>query len=87
MQKIRPDMDFGRAIERIRRNSKLTQREVVLKMQFMGLTISESTYAKIETNRMNIKASELVALKLIFNVTFDEFFNDLVSEVHSLRKV
>lgn len=32
---------------------------------------------KIETNRMNIKVSELVALKQIFNVSFDAFFEGL----------
>ena len=43
----------------------------------MGLKISKSSYAKIETNRLNIKVSELVALKQIFNVSFDAFFDGL----------
>ncbi|EFS03585.1 hypothetical protein NT04LS_1260, partial [Listeria seeligeri FSL S4-171] len=48
------------------------------KMNVMGLNISKSTYAKLETNRMNIRVSELVALKIIFNAEFNDFFEDLV---------
>lgn len=49
-------------------------------MQLMELDISKSTYAKIETNRMNIKVSELLALKEIFQVSFEDFFLDLERE-------
>ncbi|EAF6472694.1 helix-turn-helix transcriptional regulator, partial [Listeria monocytogenes] len=58
MQKIRPDMDIGKNIQRLRNNSKMTQDQVVAKMNIMGLNISKSTYAKLETNRMNIRVSE-----------------------------
>ncbi|SHI15114.1 Helix-turn-helix [Sporobacter termitidis DSM 10068] len=43
----------------------------------MGLDVSLSTYAKIETNRMNIRVSELVSLSIIFNVDFNDFFTGL----------
>ncbi len=43
----------------------------------MGIELSKSTYAKIETNRMNIKVSELVALSRVFDVDFNAFFEDL----------
>lgn len=74
MQKLRPDMDIGHKISTLRRGAELTQDQTVAKMQLMGIKISKSSYAKIETNRMNIKVSELVALKQIFNVSFDAFF-------------
>ncbi|EAG5065376.1 helix-turn-helix domain-containing protein, partial [Listeria monocytogenes] len=74
MQKIRPDMDIGKNIQRLRNNSKMTQDQVVAKMNIMGLNISKSTYAKLETNRMNIRVSELVALKIIFDANFNDFF-------------
>ncbi|MBC2077875.1 helix-turn-helix transcriptional regulator [Listeria booriae] len=78
MQKIRPDMDIGKNIQRLRNDSKMTQDQVVAKMNVMELNISKSTYAKLETNRMNIRVSELVALKIIFNAEFNDFFEDLV---------
>ena len=75
-------MDFGRCIERIRRSRKLSQKNVVDKLWEMGIKTSASSYAKIETNRLNIKTSELIALKLIFDVSFDEFFKDLLNEIN-----
>lgn len=74
MQKIRPDMDIGSNIRRIRKENRLRQDDVVAKMQLMGLNITRSTYAKIESNIMNVKVSELVALKDIFNCSFDDIF-------------
>ena len=77
MQKLRPDMDIGHNIQRLRKNAGLTQDQTVAKLQLMGLEISKSTYAKIETNRMNIRVSELVALSQIFNAQFNDFFEGL----------
>ncbi|MBS7008072.1 helix-turn-helix domain-containing protein [Anaerostipes sp.] len=74
MQKIRPDMDIGENIQRLRNNAGLTQEQTVAQLQLIGIEISKSTYAKIETNRMNIKVSELIALKTIFDADLDEFF-------------
>lgn len=77
MQKLRPDMDIGQNIQTLRRNAELTQDMVVAKLEVMGIEISKSTYAKIETNRMNIKVSEMVALKKIFKCDFSDFFSGL----------
>lgn len=77
MQKIRPDMDIGQNIQKLRRQSNLTQEQVIAKMHLMGLEISKSTYAKIENNRMNIKVSELMALKTIFDAEIQDFFANL----------
>lgn len=77
MQKIRPDMDIGKNIQTIRNQKKLTQDQVVAKLNLMGLSISKSTYAKLETNRMNIKISELVALAKIFETDVNAFFSGL----------
>ena len=73
MQKLRPDLN----IQKIRYDRKLTQDQVIAKMNLMGIQISKSTYAKLETNRMNIKVSELVAMKKIFDCEFGDFFAGL----------
>lgn len=70
-------MDIGHNIQRLRKNSSMTQDQVVAKLQLMGLNISKSTYAKLETNRMNIRVSELVALREIFQTEFNDFFAGL----------
>lgn len=70
-------MDIGRNIQILRQKAGLTQDQTIAHMQLMGLNISKSTYAKLETNRMNIRVSELVALKMIFNAEFNDFFTGL----------
>ena len=77
MQKLRPDMDIGYNIQRLRRKVNMTQDQVVAHLQLMGIEISKSTYAKLETNRMNIKVSELVALAKILDCEVGDFFKDL----------
>ena len=77
MQKIRPDMDIGHNIQRLRRGTNMTQDQVIAQLQLMGIEISKSTYAKLETNRMNIKVSELVALAKILDCEVGDFFKDL----------
>lgn len=77
MQKIRPDMDIGRNIQRLRYHANLTQDQTVARLHLMGIEISKSTYAKLETNRMNIKVSELIALSKIFQAGIEEFFYGL----------
>ena len=77
MQKLRPDLNIGGNIQKIRYDRKLTQDQVIAKMNLMGIQISKSTYAKLETNRMNIKVSELVVMKKIFDCEFGDFFAGL----------
>ena len=77
MQKIRPDMDIGKNIQAIRYKNNMTQDQVA-KLNLMGISITKSTYAKLETNRMNIKASELVALAKLFHTDINAFFSGLL---------
>ncbi len=81
MTKIRPDMAIGQTIRGIRKSLGMTQDFVVTKMQLMGIPITRSNYAKIETNRLNIKVSELLALTFIFHVTPDDIFRDCLNEM------
>ncbi len=76
MQWILQDIPLGRNIQAIRMSKDMTQIQVVEQMQLIGSTISRSTLANIESGRRNIKASDLKALKKIFDVDFAEFFKD-----------
>lgn len=78
MQKIRPDLDIGRNIQQVRYLNGFTQDQVIARLNLMGIPISKSTYAKLETNRMNIKVSELLALAQIFHCDVGEFFKNLL---------
>ncbi|MCM1551851.1 MAG: helix-turn-helix domain-containing protein [Butyrivibrio sp.] len=73
-QKIKIDKHFGDNIRTLRKESNLTQEQVVAKLQLMGFETSRSAYSQMECGTYNIRASELTALKEIFNTTFERFF-------------
>ena len=76
MQWILRDISLGRNIQNIRMEKEMTQTEVVEKIQLMGSMMSRSTLANIEAGRRNIKASDLKALKIIFDVEYEDFFKE-----------
>lgn len=72
--KIRPDMDIGKNIQPIRYQNKLTQDQGIAKLNLMSISMFKSTYAKLATNRMNIKVSEFVALAKFFHTNNNAYF-------------
>lgn len=80
MQKLRPDMDIGKNIQKLRLKNKLTQAEVVAKMGILGCSLSRVIYARMENCTYNIKVSELCALKIIFGADFNDFFEGLIPD-------
>ena len=76
MQWILQDIQIGRNIQNIRMKKNMTQAEVVGQLQLMGSSMSRSTLANIESGRRNIKASDLKALQKLFDVDYEEFFED-----------
>ena len=76
MQWILQDIPIGRNIQNIRMKKNMTQAEVVGQLQLMGSNMSRSTLANIESGRRNIKASDLKALQKLFDVDYEEFFED-----------
>ena len=76
MQWVLTDIPLGRNIQTIRMEKGMTQMQVVEQLQLMGSMMSRSTLANIEVGRRNIKASDLKALKVLFNVDYSAFFTD-----------
>lgn len=76
MQWILQDVPIGRNIQNIRMKKNMTQAEVVGQLQLMGSSMPRSTLANIESGRRNIKASDLKALQKLFDVDYEEFFED-----------
>ena len=79
-QKIRLTPSFGNNLRQIRKSHGYTQEEIVAKLQLKNLDISRSIYAQIECGTYNIKISELIALKEIYDISFDDFFKDISTE-------
>ena len=76
MQWILQDIPLGRNIQTIRMERNMTQTQVVRQLQLMGSDMSRSTLANIEVGRRNIKASDLKALKVLFDVDYTAFFRE-----------
>lgn len=68
---------FGQNIQRIRLSKNWTQEKTVIELQQLGSPISRSTYSLIEMGRGNIFVSDLVGLKIAFDVDYNEFFKDI----------
>ncbi|WP_317854370.1 helix-turn-helix transcriptional regulator [Chakrabartyella piscis] len=75
--KLRQDIHIGVNLRNLRKNSKLTQEQVVARLQLKESTTTRSIYSRYETGELNIKISDLVILKELFNCSFDDFFVDL----------
>lgn len=76
-QKIRRDLNMGSNLRRLRDNAGLSQEKLCAKLQLYGCDIGRTTYAKYESGELNIKASVIVALKKIYNCSYDDFFMGL----------
>lgn len=77
MQKIKQDISLGNNIRTLRKQTHLTQEQIVARMQLQGIEISRSSYSQIECGTYNIRVSELIALAEIFHVDFNAFFVNL----------
>jgi len=78
VQWIKQDISIGKNLRNLRKNHGLTQPQVVAKMQLLGSTISRSTYSNIEGGIRNIKVSDLIILRTVFEVDYSEFFEGLL---------
>ena len=74
VQKIKQDISLGSNIRNLRKQSHLTQEQVVARLQLQGLVISRSSYSQIECGTYSIRVSELVALAELFQADFNAFF-------------
>ncbi len=77
VQKIKQDISLGANIRLLRKQSHLTQEQVVARLQLQGIEISRSSYSQIECGTYNIRVSELIALSELFHVDFNTFFMNL----------
>ena len=73
-QKIRRDLNMGDNLRRLRDANGLSQEKLCAELQRRGCDIGRSTYAKYEAGELNIKASVIVALRKIYNCSYDDFF-------------
>lgn len=76
-QKLRRDRNMGDNLRRLRNNAELSQEKLCAELQRRGCDIGRTTYAKYESGELNIRVSVIIALRNIYNCTYDDFFLDL----------
>ncbi len=64
----------GSKIQEIRANKKITQEEMVARLQSYGFDISRSSYAKIESHIRQVKDLELQFIAKALNVEVGKLF-------------
>ena len=76
-QKIKQDsICIGKNIKEIRKQKKIKQIDVVIKMQLMGFDMTRESMVKIERGIQHIYASQLRAIKEILDTTYDELLKE-----------
>ena len=71
---------FAQNLQILRAKSGLSQYQLVEKMQLRGSSISRSTYSKIELGLANIKVTDLVILREVYDVAYDDFFMNVIDD-------
>lgn len=76
--KLKQDtIGIGQNIKRLREQTGFSQSQFTRELQLQGISISYDIYKKMEQNRYNIRIYELIAMKQLLNVSYDEFFQGL----------
>lgn len=70
MDKIKQDISIGDNLRNLRKRMGLSQ-------ELRGLSVSREMLSQMELGRYNIRVSVLLALKDIYNATFEEIFENL----------
>lgn len=73
-QHIKADKRLGANIHRLRTIKNITQEQFSAQLQVRGCDISRGTLAKIEAGIRHISAEELIAIKSVLDVAYEELF-------------
>ena len=65
---------IGDNVRKLRERTKMTQEKLAVMLQLNGCDITRSAVAKIEVGQRHLYPDELLLIKKILNVEFDEIF-------------
>ena len=74
---INQDISIGDNLRILRRRAGFSQEQVSAQLQIMGFTMSREIISQMELGKHNIRVSVLLALKKLYQASFDEIFQDL----------
>lgn len=65
----------GNNIRELRENKKITQELLAAKLQLSGCDITRSAVAKIEVGQRHLYPDEIILIRRILGVTYDDIFD------------
>ena len=68
------EKQVGQNIKRLREQSGLTQDMLSARMQLEGCDITRSSVAKIEVGQRHLYCDEIILIKKILDVSYDDIF-------------
>ncbi len=74
---INQDISIGSNLKTLRQKAGLSQEAAAAKLQIMGFTMSREVISQMELGKHNIRISVLLALRDIYNVQIQDFFEGL----------
>lgn len=72
---IEIEKKIGKNIRKLREKAELTQEQLAAKLQICGCDITRSAVAKIEVGQRHVYPDELLLIKNILKVSFDDIFD------------
>ena len=72
---IETEKKIGQNIRRLRERTGITQEYLATRLQLDGCDITRSAVAKIEVGQRHLYPDEIVLIKSILNVEYDEIFS------------
>jgi transcriptional regulator with XRE-family HTH domain len=71
---VKIEKAIGKNIRNLREQKGLTQEELSTKLQLYGCDITRSALAKIEVGQRHLYPDEILLIKKILQVSYDEIF-------------
>ncbi|MDE7220997.1 MAG: helix-turn-helix domain-containing protein [Oscillospiraceae bacterium] len=79
-EKLKQDISIGGNLRRLRNEAGFSQENLAARLQLLGLPVSREIISQMELGRYSVRVSVLLALKDLYQVSFDEFFEGLSLE-------
>lgn len=75
MMNPKAEKQVGQNIRNLRRRAKMTQDTLASKMQLEGCDITRSSIAKIEVGQRHLYPDEIILIRKILNISYEEIFD------------
>lgn len=69
------EKEIGQNVRHLREKAHMTQEALAVQLQLLGCDITRSAVAKIEVGQRHLYPDEIICIKKILNITYDDLFD------------